>query len=312
MVQQREAVVVGGGVSGLTTAIRLAEAGFETTIVTAERAQQATSVVAAAVWFPEPAQPQLMAASFSVFESLLTTERAGVYEIDITEYTSQAPDPSPSWASVLRHFRTLASDEVPPSFAGGQLLGSIRMEPPLYLAYLERRFAELGGDIRLQHIDRLEAVAGPGRITVNCTGLGARELVGDSSMYPVRGQVVHVTNPGFDDGLLVETEGQPFTYILPRNEVVVLGGTRLVGEWSLEPDDVTTQRILDDARRLDPRLADADVVDVHVGLRPGRPRLRLERQDIDAGIVIHNYGHDGNGYGLSWGCAAEVVRLATS
>jgi len=28
---------------------------------------------------------------------------------------------------------------------------------------------------------------------VNCTGLGARELVGDTSLQPVRGQVLRVT-----------------------------------------------------------------------------------------------------------------------
>jgi D-amino-acid oxidase len=41
------------------------------------------------------------------------------------------------------------------------------------------------------------------------------------------------------------------------------------------------------------------------GLRPVRPTVRVERE----GRVVHNYGHGGAGYTLSWGCAQEVVRL---
>src|SRR5262245_37057727 len=48
----REAVVVGAGVSGLTSALRLAEAGFKVRIVARERTPGTTSDIAAAVWYP--------------------------------------------------------------------------------------------------------------------------------------------------------------------------------------------------------------------------------------------------------------------
>ena len=48
----REAIVVGCGVSGLSCAIRLAEAGFATRIVARERTPHTTSDIAAAVWYP--------------------------------------------------------------------------------------------------------------------------------------------------------------------------------------------------------------------------------------------------------------------
>ena len=32
-----------------------------------------------------------------------------------------------------------------------------------------------------------------------------------------------------------------------------------------------------------------------VGLRPGRPEVRLEREMIDGVSVVHNYGHGGSG-----------------
>ncbi len=50
-----------------------------------------------------------------------------------------------------------------------------------------------------------------------------------------------------------------------------------------------------------------------VGLRPFRKSgVRLERDRLrDGRTVIHNYGHGGSGFTLSWGCAREVLELAT-
>ena len=42
--------------------------------------------------------------------------------------------------------------------------------------------------------------------------------------------------------------------------------------------------------------------------RPGGPRL--EAENIGAKRVVHNYGHGGSGWSLSWGCAEEATRLA--
>jgi D-amino-acid oxidase len=50
-----------------------------------------------------------------------------------------------------------------------------------------------------------------------------------------------------------------------------------------------------------------------VGLRPfRRSGVRLERDLLrDGRAVIHNYGHGGAGFTLSWGCAREVLGMAT-
>ena len=47
------------------------------------------------------------------------------------------------------------------------------------------------------------------------------------------------------------------------------------------------------------------------GLRPGRPAGRLEAETVEGAVVVHNYGHGGEGVMLSWGCAAEAVDLLT-
>jgi D-amino-acid oxidase len=46
-----------------------------------------------------------------------------------------------------------------------------------------------------------------------------------------------------------------------------------------------------------------------VGLRPYRKEgVRLEI-DKEVHSLIHNYGHGGEGFLLSWGCAVEIAEL---
>jgi D-amino-acid oxidase len=38
--------------------------------------------------------------------------------------------------------------------------------------------------------------------------------------------------------------------------------------------------------------------------------VRLEAETLpDGRPLVHDYGHGGSGFTLSWGCAEEVVRL---
>ena len=47
-----------------------------------------------------------------------------------------------------------------------------------------------------------------------------------------------------------------------------------------------------------------------VGLRPFRDAgFRVEAERIGNKLLIHNYGHGGAGFTLSWGCARSVLGL---
>jgi D-amino-acid oxidase len=46
-----------------------------------------------------------------------------------------------------------------------------------------------------------------------------------------------------------------------------------------------------------------------VCVRPARSSVRLESERFEDGRVVHNYGHGGAGFTVSWGCAEEVARL---
>jgi glycine/D-amino acid oxidase-like deaminating enzyme len=58
-----------------------------------------------------------------------------------------------------------------------------------------------------------------------------------------------------------------------------------------------------------PRISMDAVIRVIVGHRPFRPTgFRVEREQIDGKIVVHNYGHGGGGLSLGWGSSALAVR----
>jgi D-amino-acid oxidase len=153
---------------------------------------------------------------------------------------------------------------------------------------------------------------------VNCLGLGAAKVLGDKEMSPIRGVLVRVKLPEghpvkhfyFDDE---NPEG--IVYIFPRKDVCILGGMADKGNFSREARLDEVQGIINRCLKLEPKLADATIVDtwyvtkyrtlrnnstdplVHrVGLRPGRTGVRVERDTSYQGaLVVHNYGHGGSG-----------------
>jgi D-amino-acid oxidase len=314
LVAQADVIVVGCGVIGLTAAVRMRESRLDVRIVTAALPLDTTSGVAAALWYPYKAYPEDRILSwgkrsFEVFEDLTEISDSGVRMREGVELWRE-PAPEPWWASAVpRGVRRCAEDELPPGRRDGYAFAAPVVEMPVYLDYLLRRFVEGGGHVERRAISSLEE-AGDGRVVVNCAGLGARELVGDASMEPIRGQIVRVRNPGLSTFVLDEANPDGITYIIPRSQDCILGGTAEEGAWSTEADPEIAEGILRRCAALEPRLRGAEVLEHKVGLRPGRPEIRLEREDAAPGSPrVHNYGHGGSGITLSWGCAEEALRL---
>jgi D-amino-acid oxidase len=180
-----------------------------------------------------------------------------------------------------------------------------------YLGYLADRFAARGGRLELRTVRVLARAAEAAPLVVNCSGIGARTLASDPTVTPIRGQIVRVENPGVERFWLDEDHPDGITYIVPRGEDCILGGTAEPGEWETTPDPAVARAIVRRCAELEPRLAEARILEHRVGLRPGRPAVRLEAETLPGGArVIHCYGHGGAGVTLSWGCADEVAELA--
>jgi len=148
-------------------------------------------------------------------------------------------------------------------------------------------------------------------LVINCAGIGARDLVRDHDLEPHRGQVAIVPRiEGLSCAIVCDDE--PLMYAIPRAKDCVFGGTNEVSD-NLAADPATTLRIVTECIRV-LNIDKPPVLAERVGLRPFRKSgVRLERDLLrDGRAVIHNYGHGGAGFTLSWGCAREVLEAATS
>ncbi len=308
------ALVIGCGVIGLSTAIRLQEAGLSVRIWAADLPQDSTSSVAAATWYPYKVYPEDKALdwgsrTYEVFEELAHDPKSGIRIREGVELWRE-PAPEPWWGRAVPHLKQCTGDELPPGYRDGYAFPQPVIEMPIYLRYLLERFTKAGGHIEQLLVRSLEEATEASRIVVNCTGLGARKLVGDDLMVPIWGQVVCVRNPGLERCVLDEENSEGLTYIVPRSDDCVLGGTAEEGRWDMEPDPEVAEAIMLRCVELEPRLRGAEVLEHKVGLRPGRSEIRLEREDFAYGaFCVHNYGHGGAGVTLSWGCAEETLEL---
>jgi D-amino-acid oxidase len=306
-----DAVVVGAGVVGLTTAISLAEAGLATRVVTAAAPSATTSAVAGAIWGPVRCGPQDRCHAWArtgleVLSAQAVEPAAGVHQLTGREVCAVFNEP-PAWMDLLPDVRVLGADDLPAGNATGWEYTAPAVNMPVYLEYLLRRYERLGGSVSAETVTALASVAAP--VVVNCTGIGARTLVPDESVVPVRGQVVVVQNPGITEFYVDHgDDGADYVYVFPHEDVVILGGSAHEGASDLAPRPEVSERILRDCAAVFPALREARVVAERVGLRPVRPSVRLEAETLSDGRVLwHNYGHGGAGVTLSWGCAAELA-----
>ena len=232
--------VIGSGVMGLTTARLLQERGQDVTIYAAELPQATTSWVSGGQvkptgigsrLSPEKRQQLMdaMAISWERFQALVGS-RFGVRWLDTFEEAHGSRTaledrffPIVGEAEGLRRFRTMY------------------VETPRYLSELLADFLRAGGRMQVRRfasLDEVAAVEEPA--IVICAGIGARALVGDAGMIPIRGQLALVERqPGVNVAYNL-----PAGYCFPRDDAVLLGGTWQRGNWSREPDPSTTARIL--------------------------------------------------------------------
>ena len=313
---ERRVAIVGAGVSGLTCGVLFAECGYRTEIFAGEIGQRTTSGAAAALWFPYDAEPAdaVIAWALETYRLLVDLARergTGVSIIELRQFSRTGEIQIPQWAIPLGA-RQIKRDEVLPAFTSGFTLNVSLMDTTIYLNYLAKRFLAAGGEINGNvRFEKLEDVSPAFDLVINCAGIGARELVQDIDLEPHRGQVAIV--PKIDNlSCAIVCDDPPLMYAIPRTNDCVFGGTNEIND-NLDADPTVTARILEECSRV-LKIDDPTVLAERVGLRPFRKLgVRLERGRLrDGRMAIHNYGHGGSGFTLSWGCAEKVLGLRNS
>ncbi len=303
--------IVGVGIIGLTSALVLQRAGHDVHIYSREDLRDTTSWAAGAISYPFAIEETKRSLNWflrtnEVLKEMSEDFSAGIDHVQWRKFSEHDSCEHPFWLDALDG-KVLSAKECPDPYQSGITAHLPMIAVQHYYPYLFDLFEKAGGSFTLREFEALEDVPTHHDIVINASGIGARQLCDDSEIYPACGQTVVVKNRG------VKTHTALFDkkfYIYPRREQVLLGGCYIEHEWSREVDEGLTLEILDWAKTIDPLLADPEILEVNVGLRPVRSEVRLEADVLkDGRAVIHNYGHGGCGYTVSWGCAEEVLKL---
>jgi D-amino-acid oxidase len=238
--------VIGSGVMGLTTALLLQQAGFPVSIYTAALPPDTTSAVAGGQVSPfghyddDSVSPEWRAQFAAAMDyswkrfQLLVGDRYGIRWLPTYEESRRAA-PTAEEAHVP-NWQKLSQRDHPFPVENMVRYTTMYVETPRFMAELTSDFLKAGGQIRMRRFASLADLAElPERLIFNCTGFGARDLVGDADLVPVRGQLA-VLAP--QPGIQYAFAGRG--YMFPRADGILLGGTFERGENdpTPHPDDI--------------------------------------------------------------------------
>ncbi|MEH2447999.1 MAG: FAD-dependent oxidoreductase [Nostoc sp.] len=226
-------LVIGAGVSGLTTAICLREAGFNVVIVADRFAADLTSIVAGALWEWPPAvcgshgAPRSLERSkdwcmttynkFKKIHAEFGSEETGLYLKDAYFYFKDVLENRPTELRKMNELKDkvdgferglqIVKETINLSFKGGIKDAYKHMAPAtntdIYMKWLLQQVKDIGCEI-IQEKITVNVVQNEqellrrfnAKAIVNCAGLGSIATTGDTSMYPLRGALVRVKNLG--------------------------------------------------------------------------------------------------------------------
>ena len=226
--RSHRAVVIGAGVSGLTTALCLRREGYDVTVVAEKFAPDVVSVVAGALWEWPPAvcghhqderslerSKSWCMTSYETFFELAQRDDTGVFVRPAVFYFRHPVEDDPKdfrkMSELQDRVRGFVHDSALIEANGVSAESGVvdayshlapMVDTDVYMRWLLDQVRESGCDVVCRKVEgsladcehqllaELDA-----DLLVNCSGLGAKDLAGDE-MHPLRGALVRVHNDG--------------------------------------------------------------------------------------------------------------------
>ena len=311
-IMSKNIAIIGAGISGMSTAFLLMQKKYRITIYAKAFSPNITSNRAAAFWFPyhirnDKRGIRWCQTSYKYYQKLAEQKESGISMRQLIKVLRKGvEEEEPVWIDFMPEgvCRIMDKSELSENIAKGYEVKVPLMETQIFLPYLQQQLSKNGVRFIEKEIKSFNELTSDYDIVINCSALGSRKLCNDESIIPVRGQV-GLLSPKNNMPIYLDNE-KPL-YIVPRKDAIIVGGTyeEKVKTEITEPS--TIQRILNNAYEVFPALKQQQVIGSWAGLRPYRPEVRVEQEKVTN--IIHNYGHGGSGFTLSFGCAEEVAKI---
>ncbi|PNS18864.1 D-amino-acid oxidase [Sphaceloma murrayae] len=285
----RNIVVLGAGVSGLTTALLLSRHGSHSITIVAKHMPGDYDIEYASPWaganfFPvskpgtpsnvyeRDTWPELERLAQDLPEAGIHFQDTVVYRRDkdndtaVGDWVEELVKEDAWFKGLVRNFKPLAKHELPQGMDGGTSFTSVCINTALYLPWLMSQCLRNGVIVRRGNVTHLADAADlhhsgkQADTIINCTGLSSLKLGGvqDKAMYPARGQIVLVRN---DPKVMVTVSGtddgtDEATYVMHRaaGGGCILGGCLQKDNWESQVDPNLAVRIMKRSIELCPEL----------------------------------------------------------
>ena len=144
----------------------------------------------------------------------------------------------------------MTEDDEPNKYFGQSFLG-FTWEPSKCLPIFYKWLQDNGVTILNKTVSNLEELEAD--FIINCSGIGARDLVSDENIFPISGHVLRVKNKTSHQ-CMTDDRPDTWSYIIPNTDTLVLGSVDKVDNWNTEPCDEDRNMILTRCDVLQPAL----------------------------------------------------------